>query len=206
MNLRLTSLLCGIGLLAAVPVLADRMPDSGHTNDSASAEIIPAVTNGHGVRRNAPLEAGFPAAPSAVAPIDRSDANNAADVRDSKPSLALDALFTSSSDKEGHSVNLSDFGPFAPAYSNSNSGKAWGKQRDGNEDNGGDHKRGAAPIAVPEPGSLSLLLIGLAGIGVLAHRRRERQKAIRTARGIEKQFPLQLSCSLSDARVGRMAE
>jgi len=153
MNFRLASLLCGIVLIAAVPVLADRMPDSGYTNDSAYAGI-------------------------------HAGANNIADVQNAKSSLALDPLFTSSLDKDGHSVNLSGFSSFGRAYSTSDSGKAWGKERDGDGNNGRDHKKGGAPVAVPEPGSLSLLLLGLAGIGVLAYRRGDRQKPICSVHGL----------------------
>ena len=123
MNFRPASLVCGIVLIVAVPVLADRMPNSGFTNDSAYAGI-------------------------------HAGANNDAVVRDAQSSRTPDPLFASSLDKHGHSVNLSDLGSFGRAYSTSDSEKAWGKERDRDGDNDRDQKKGAAPIAVPEPGSL----------------------------------------------------
>ena len=153
MTLRYASLLCGIVLIAAVPVLADRMSDYRYSNDSDYAKN----------------HAGL---------------NNARDVRHEKSSLALVTLFTPSSDSDSSSVKLGDSGSFGRDYSTSDSGKAWGKERDGDRDTGRDKLKGGAPIAVPEPGSLSLMLIGLVGIGVLAHRRAERQKPISAVRGL----------------------
>ena len=187
MNLRLTSLLCGLLLIAAAPVLADRMPDSGYTNDSAYAEIHAGVTNEHGLRLNEPLNVGFRAAPTAAVLINGFEATHAADARDSKSSLALDAIFPSSSNADAHSVNLSDFGSFERAYSILNSGEAWGKEGDGSGNNGWSYKKSEAPTTVPEPGSILLLLVGLAGIGVIAHRRGQMQKAISTVRGLQKE-------------------
>jgi len=152
MNLRYASLLCGIVLIAAVPVLADRVSDNGYMKDTAFAEI----------------HAGL---------------NNAADVPNAKSTLALVTLFTSSSNGESHSLKLSDSGPFGHAYSISDSEKAWSKGKDRDGDNDRDHKKGGAPVAVPEPGSLSLLLIGLLGIGGFAYRRGGKQKTISTVRG-----------------------
>jgi PEP-CTERM motif len=153
MNLRYASLFCGIVLIAAVPVLADRISDNGYMKDSAFAEI----------------HAGL---------------NSAADVPNAKSTLALVTLITSSSNGEAHSVKLSDSGSFGHTYSTSDSEKAWGKEKDGGGDKDRDHKKGGAPVAVPEPGSLSLLLIGIIGVGVVAFKRRGKQKAISTVRGV----------------------
>jgi hypothetical protein len=80
-------------------------------------------------------------------------------------------------------VKLSDAGSFGHAYSISDSKKAWGNEKDGDGDNDRDHKKGGTPVAVPEPGSLSLLLAGLVGIGVFAFRRGGKQKTISLDRG-----------------------
>jgi hypothetical protein len=152
MNIKYAALLCGFVMIAAVPVMADRMSDYRSSNDSDYAGIHTVL-------------------------------NHVADLRDATPSLALVTVYTSSSDGDAHSVKLNDFGSFGPAYSNSDSEKAWGKERDRDGDNDKDHAKAAAPVAVLEPGSLSLLLIGLAGIGVGAFKRGAKQKAVSTVGG-----------------------
>lgn len=141
MNFRLTSWLCGLILIAAGPVMADRMPDTGLKTDS-SADI-------HAVK----------------------------DLK--LTSLSLDTLYISSPGKDAHSFKLTDFGPFEHGYSFSDSGKTWGKEGVSG-DSGWGYKKGDTPpavfVAVPEPGSLLLLLIGLVSIGIFAPRRREMLK------------------------------
>jgi hypothetical protein len=146
-------------------------------NDTAFAEIHTGVTKNRGLELNGQLNAGFWATPAVVVLSETFEAKHAADVRESKSSLALDTLFHSSSDSDSHSVKLSDFGSFQRAYSISDSEKASGKDADGNGDKGWDVDKSEAPTTVPEPGSISLLLIGLAGIGIRAYRRGNMPKA-----------------------------
>lgn len=152
MNIRYAALLCGFVTIAAVPVMADRMSDYRYSNDSAYGEIHAGLTN-------------------------------AANLPEAKSSPAVVTLLTSSSEGESDSVNLTDFSSFVHSYSTSDSRKAWDKENgDGGGDHDRDHKKSAAPVAVPEPGSLSLLLIGLLGIGGFAYRLGAKQKAISTVR------------------------
>jgi hypothetical protein len=152
MNIKYAALLSGFVLIAAVPVLADRVSDLSYKNAPGYAE-------------------------------NHSGSNSAVDVPNPKSTLALVGAFTSSPNREVQFVKLSDSGTFGHPYFISDSEKARGKEKGGDADHDRDHKKSAAPVAVPEPGSLSLLLIGLLGVGGLAYRRGEKQKAVSAARG-----------------------
>jgi hypothetical protein len=105
---------------------------------------------------------------------DSFETNNALDAGDSKPSSILDTFFTSSSDADAQTTSLSDHDSFERASSISHAEKVWHAERtEYGEGRTGEHerKRRLVPVLVPEPGSLSLLLLGLAAVGFLARRR-----------------------------------
>jgi hypothetical protein len=127
------------------------------------------VTGGSGLKLNVPVNAGFRAEP--IPAVELFEANNGFDVRDSKFSKALDTFFPSSSEIDIHPASLGHLDSYERASSVSHAGKGW--HRDGNKGNGPDEPKVSpvVPTLVPEPGSFPLLLLGLAGIGVLYRRR-----------------------------------
>ena len=95
--------------------------------------------------------------------VDRFDSNKASDVWDSQSSAAPETLFSAPSDANFHRARLIDF--------NFHEGKT-GSPKDRGHDWDRHHDGGnQAPTPIPEPGSFSLLLLGLAGVGLLAQGR-----------------------------------
>jgi hypothetical protein len=86
---------------------------------------------------------------------------------------------------KGESVNLGGFGANQGASSDKDEGKGQGKQRggasDGNGSGSGSESGSGVPspaVSVAEPGSQTLLLFGLAGLGMLFYRRKTLTNAI----------------------------
>jgi hypothetical protein len=126
MKFRLGSLLCGVVLIAAAPVWADRASNPESLNDFGNQEGLGIVTG--------------------------------------SSNLGLNAAATS--DMDIHPDSLSGVDSFGLSYSHSNWIKA--STKDGVP----------GPTAMPEPGSLPLMLIGLVSVGFLVRRRGKLPTAI----------------------------
>jgi hypothetical protein len=169
MKFRPTLLLCAVVLTMALPIWADRVPYTGATDEFPNMEISAAVTRSPGTTLKAPAE---PA--SAVVPSDSFETNKALDAGDLKPSSILGTFFTASWDADAQTASLTEHHSFERASSISHAEKVWHAERtEYGEGRTGEHerKRGLVPVLVPEPGSLSLLLLGLAAVGFWARRR-----------------------------------
>jgi hypothetical protein len=88
---------------------------------------------------------------------------------------SLGTYLSTGVDSNSHPVKLLDFGANQGASSDKDKGKGWGKPRGGDGDDNGSGGSSSAPsplIAVAEPGSQSVLLFGLAAVGMLFYRRK----------------------------------
>jgi hypothetical protein len=170
MNLRPALLLCGAILTACVPVWADGVASPGFEKAFPNLDL---ATIGHSsVKLSAPANAEMSATSApAVMYSDKFEASHSFDGWDSARSKDIAAFFPSSSEMDIHSVSLgdiySDEGPLRTGHVR----EAWWMKEDKDRDRDG-HGGGDRPTQVPEPGSFSLLLIGLATVGIFALRRR----------------------------------
>jgi hypothetical protein len=173
MKMRLSLLFCGVVLVAAVPSRADRIPYPGSAKDSPDSEISAQVSRSSGL--NAPVGAGFRAEPPPIADlVGRYDVHDAFAVRDSRSSRVPNSIFSPLSGTDIHLVKLSGLEFGERDFFDSNAGKA--SLHDGQENRENDKfngEDGPVPVLVREPGSLSLLLLGLGAVGLLARRRGE---------------------------------
>jgi len=177
MKVKPAPLLWGVVLIAAVPVWADRIPYPGSAKESPKIEASLSLNRSSVPKMNTPVNAGFRAEPTPVAvPLDMFGAINPFDVHDSKSSVPLSTLFPSASEIDNHHFGLRDFDSDARISSTWRAGKTRDKDGEGKRDNDTDKdevKKGIVTASIPEPGSLSLLLLGLAAIGFSPRRRRD---------------------------------
>jgi hypothetical protein len=166
-------LLGGVVLIVAAPVWADRIPYPGSAKELPRIEISPDVI--HSTRTNASVSAEFRAEATPIASLaDSFEANTPFDARDLKPPTGLDSFFSSSSGMGSHHPGLGDFDSDERISSNWHAEKGWSKEGKGNSGNDTDKNEVKESIVIasaPEPGSLSLLLLGLIVVGFSARRR-----------------------------------
>jgi hypothetical protein len=184
MKLRPTLLLCTAVLIAAAPAWADRIPYPGLVEARPRVDTSVRETRSSVVRMNSPVIGAVHAEPTeAMSPINTFGENRAFDFLDSKSLVARVTILPSSTELAVHSASLKDLDSFEHGPSFTPAGNIWGKEGDGkkDKDNDVDDAIGIGPkrrpqslnsATLPEPGSLSLLLLGLAAIGVSARRRR----------------------------------
>jgi hypothetical protein len=177
MKIRPAMMLCGAVLIAVVPAWADRIPYPGSAKESPNTQISVKVTGNSGLKLNAPANGGFLADPApGVLRIGSFEAVRAFDVWDSKSFLALNTVFPSSSAMSIHVGSLSSTRSYEFVSTISHAETASFILRDGERgrirlwDRHTDTAKDS-PTPVPEPGSLSFLLLGLAGAGFLPRQR-----------------------------------
>jgi PEP-CTERM motif len=172
MNLRPALLLCGVILIAGAPVRADEIASPGFAKAFPNLDI--STIGRSSLKLSAAMNADMPATSApAVMYSDKFKANHAFDGWDSARSEDLATFFPSPSDMDIHSVSLNDLYFGQGLFHTGHLGEAWSMKEDREKDRDHDRgRRGVRPTQVPEPGSFSLLLIGLATFGIFALRRR----------------------------------
>lgn len=158
MRIKSAFLLCGVVLLSAVPVLADRIPYPAPAGKSLDKTAIN----------------GGQDSVVAVALIDNSEAMTV-NSWVSKPYVGLQSISTYMPAVQ--QISSPEFGSFEIAASNANVSDALWARREGyghgildparhHDNNPHSHAE-----LVPEPGSLPLVLVGLMAIGLVSPRR-----------------------------------
>jgi len=159
-------------LAAAAPLFADTIP--GHSRGGSKyvtfSEGFTSQQNGQGASAECNFLLGAP----------KENKLSTSSFAGSSPSaLAMGekgSQLGSGGASTGNSVNLVDFsGNNGASSDNKGKGKGKGKQGGGSGNGSGTTSGNGAPaptIAVAEPGSQSLLLFGLAGLGMLVFRRK----------------------------------
>jgi hypothetical protein len=169
-------LLCGIVLIAAVPAWGDRIPYCGIAQKSPDAGTSLKVIRNSGLKINAPANGEFLADPTpSVMPKGNSEAIKALYAWDSKPPSALVAFLPISSDVDIYAAGLRGL-VISERVSSLRDGMAWSVQDGEGRARWRDRDRhfdadNDSPTPAPEPGTLSFMLLGLAGVGFLALRR-----------------------------------
>ncbi len=161
--------------LVVAPSWADTIPYAEFAEESWNIANAAKVTASSGLELLPPANAEFLTEPDSAMML--TDSFESLDAGDLKPFSILDTFFLSTSDPDIRIASLSDHDSSERAYPISHAEKSWYVETTGyGEGRTGEHesKRKFVPILVPEPGSLPLLLLGLAAVGFLARRRGDR--------------------------------
>jgi hypothetical protein len=111
---------------------------------------------------------------SAIASIGSFGSDGAFAARRAESSLVVGTFFPASTDTGVHSSAFTEFDSYEPAFSVSDAEYARlriGREHRKDGDGKGPGTTTPESVAVPEPGAFSLLLFGLAGVGICARRR-----------------------------------